>query len=436
MDAETRPGAENRTIVAVFETLEDAERALDALRRTGLRREDVSLVMREAPAPSAEAADTMGGNVVTGAATGATVGGVLGGLAGWLLAALVPGVGPVLGAGVLASTLTGAAVGAAGGGILGALLGLGVPEDEAADYVDHVTAGRILVTVHAADPARHGRALEALAGSNARDVRTYTAPDAVEESRARAGETAPARAPAAGSPAAPDRPAPVFAGLGAGRAVGMEDEGNPGRGVGDVAAVESGGPDVRGELGQATTANRDLSDELVDVSEWRSGGELSRPADTAAPDRERGLDTAEVGALPPPPSGDVAAVTLGGPDVRPPGVEAVDADRDLGAPGVPLPADSWSDDPSAWRSGGEGARADTGEGVDALAPGVSSPDAGAARDLEVAPPPREAAALPPALLSRSALAFAVPGGLESADRDLAPAPEDANPEGYGDAGPD
>src|SRR5215211_7444734 len=112
MDAETSPGSDSQTIVAVFEAPEDAEQALGALRRAGLRREDVSLVMREAPHLSDETEDTMGSNVVTGAATVATVGVILGGLAGWLLATLVPGVWPLLGAGVLASTLTAAAVGA------------------------------------------------------------------------------------------------------------------------------------------------------------------------------------------------------------------------------------------------------------------------------------------------------------------------------------
>ena len=519
MDADERPGAGSQTIVAVFETPEDAERALDALRRAGLRREDVSLVMREAPPPSTETEDTMGSSVVTGAATGATVGGLLGGLAGWLLATLVPGVGPVLGAGVLASTLTGAAVGAAGGGILGALLGLGVPEDEAAHYVGQVEAGRILVTVHTTGPAPHGRAMAALAESKAQNVRTYTAsgmtaglapaddtplavaappaaldrlvpadettplapvtadslapaddappgadearpadaapPGVVDrraaddvppaapgaaDSRAAADDDTPLRIMAAEAPAPPARPVvapPVVTAIGA-RRPGVDNEGDPGRVTGDVAAAEGGGPDVRGALGQGTSANRDLTDALEDVAEWRSGGEQVRPG-AAPPSAERGLDVpgdsaapGETPALPPPSSGDVLAVTIGGPDVRPPGMDAVDltgASRDLGAPAAPASA-SWADDPSAWRSGGDAARDDIGEGIGAV---PSPDDAGPTRALEVAPPPSTVDALPPTLLSRSALAFPAAGGLESADRDLAP--QDPNPERYGDAGP-
>src|SRR5438874_2053239 len=124
MEPEPTSAPDHQTVVGIFANEDDAGRALDELRAAGLRREEVSLVFRAAPA-NAEEPDDSGANAATGAATGATVGGLVGGLAGGLLATLVPGIGPVLGAGVLANTLTGAAIGAAGGGILGGLAGIG-----------------------------------------------------------------------------------------------------------------------------------------------------------------------------------------------------------------------------------------------------------------------------------------------------------------------
>jgi hypothetical protein len=161
-------------LVAVFDTQEDAVRALDGLREAGVRPEHVSLMMSQGQAAPGE--DDRGADVAGGAASGATMGGILGGLAGWLIglgALTIPGIGPVLGAGILGSILAGAAIGAAAGGLLGGLVGLGVPEEEARGYEAHVRAGRILLTIHTADAATAGRLRDIAEANGAYDVRIY-----------------------------------------------------------------------------------------------------------------------------------------------------------------------------------------------------------------------------------------------------------------------
>ena len=414
MDAAPGPDRESLTLVVVFENLADAEYGLQALHRTGLRDEDVSLIVRDAQAGAAAGLEgDTGANIVSGATAGATVGGVVGGLAGGLLALLVPGIGPLLGTGVLANTLAGLAVGAAGGGILGALLGLGVPADEAAAYQEHLQAGRALMIIHADSPAQAQQMMAALDSGNAYDVRLY------------GGEPAPAPAsrPTARPASASNAPLPAGDRSLAAR---PPPEQTPPLTTGDVAAVAEGGPDVRGESGVPSLASRGLTDADSDLSAWRSGGEAARPAAPA----ERGLGT-DRGAEPQSAAaaaggGDVAAVNEGGPDVRPSGVD--EAPRDLEAAGAA--GAEWANTPTDWRSGGEAARAETGEGVSA----VPATDRGlaptAAAGLE-ATPPGDTYATNPRLLSRSALRAAVPDGSPTQDRSLA---ADPNPEGYGDGG--
>jgi hypothetical protein len=103
-------------------------------------------------------------------------GGTLGAVLGWLLAggtALIPGVGPVVAAGIFGATVTGALVGGALGSIATALVGQGIPEEEAAEYEEHVRGGRTLLTVRAANGQMLGSALDIFDRNNASGVRYY-----------------------------------------------------------------------------------------------------------------------------------------------------------------------------------------------------------------------------------------------------------------------
>jgi hypothetical protein len=67
----------------------------------------------------------------------------------------IPGVGPVMLAGAaataIATALAGSAIGAAAGGLVGGLIGLGIPEEQAQLYHDHVVQGDYLVIVDGTD---------------------------------------------------------------------------------------------------------------------------------------------------------------------------------------------------------------------------------------------------------------------------------------------
>jgi hypothetical protein len=207
MDAPARSGP---VVVAVFDTQDDAAEALDGLREAGVTPRQVSLMLADRPAGEPEDADA-GGDVAGGAAGGAAVGGLVGGLAGWLAgigALAIPGIGPVIGAGVLASLLAGAALGAAAGGLLGGLVGLGIPEEAARGYESHLKAGRVLLTVHAADPGQAARVRDAVERAGAYDARIYGGSDSgprliTPPPPATVDSAPPAPDPAASAPAAP-----------------------------------------------------------------------------------------------------------------------------------------------------------------------------------------------------------------------------------------
>src|SRR3954470_604162 len=143
------------TVVRLFETRDQAHRAIGALQQAGYRPENLGIVMRDKQEAAELAAETGAGGATTAGAVG---GGVLGGLAGLLIGAgtlAIPGIGPLVAAGPLASALAtamaGGAIGAMAGGLIGTLVNMGVPEAEARDYQAGVERGGILMTVRVPD---------------------------------------------------------------------------------------------------------------------------------------------------------------------------------------------------------------------------------------------------------------------------------------------
>lgn len=136
-------------IVGVFDTEQEATRAIEGLQRQGVSNDEISVITRDRDEMKNISEDT-GTMAPEGVATGAATGGVVGGITGLLAgigALAIPGIGPILAAGPIVATLTGAAVGAGAGGLVGGLIGLGIPEDEAKEYEGHVDNGKILVLV-------------------------------------------------------------------------------------------------------------------------------------------------------------------------------------------------------------------------------------------------------------------------------------------------
>jgi len=137
------------TVVGVFDNREQAQQAVNELRRAGFQENEIGVVSREGQtAAGGKAKEDEGNRAGTGAATGAIAGAGVGAL--WALGIVtlgLPAVGPVIAGGILASVLASAAGTAVAGGIIGALVGLGIPEEEAHYYEGEFNAGRTLVTV-------------------------------------------------------------------------------------------------------------------------------------------------------------------------------------------------------------------------------------------------------------------------------------------------
>lgn len=139
------------TVVGVFADPQQAERAVDELRRAGFRNDQIGIARRgqddDQIGKPTEQSDTHSG---TGAITGAVAGAGLGALAGLgVLSGMIPVIGPAIAGGTLGIILSNAAGGAAVAGVVGALAGLGVPEHEAEYYNQEFQSGRTIVTVKA-----------------------------------------------------------------------------------------------------------------------------------------------------------------------------------------------------------------------------------------------------------------------------------------------
>jgi hypothetical protein len=146
------------TLTGLFDSYDDARRAVQDLEAAGVPHRDISLVANNARGDhevnGQRPATAAGEDAGKGAGIGATLGGVGGLLAGLGMVA-IPGLGPVVAAGWLAATaagaLGGAVIGGAAGGLVGALTHAGVPEDDAHLYAEGVRRGGTLVTAKVHD---------------------------------------------------------------------------------------------------------------------------------------------------------------------------------------------------------------------------------------------------------------------------------------------
>jgi len=153
------------TVIAVFESKHQADRAIADLKAAGFTDDDLGMVHKNAEGKVVHSDDEdtyAEEGAVAGAVAGAGAGALIG--AG-VLAGVIPVIGPVLAVGALGTILLNAAGAAAIAGIAGALIGWGIPEEDAEYYESEVQAGRYLVTVAAADDrAAEARAVLRRAG--------------------------------------------------------------------------------------------------------------------------------------------------------------------------------------------------------------------------------------------------------------------------------
>lgn len=166
------------TTVGVFQTHENAEKAISELRAFGVDASDISYVYVNANGTIVD--DHADSKIGSGIATGATTGTILGALAGLIVAnGILPGLGSLFVAGPLAAalgftgaaatTVAGAATGAAAGGLIGALDNIGVSNEDAVFYETLVRNGEILVAVNSSTLATK----DIFIRSGAREVREY-----------------------------------------------------------------------------------------------------------------------------------------------------------------------------------------------------------------------------------------------------------------------
>jgi hypothetical protein len=170
----------SRTVIGVFHSLKDAQRAFDDLTAEGFSHDEISLIANKAgttewteaaaqgPSEPESIDQGRGIRIADDAGIGAAVGGI-GGLLLSVAGLAIPGIGPVLAAGPIVAALGGAGLGAAAGGVIGALVESGVPEEKAGHYAESVRRGGTLITVRASGD-RADRAAELLDRAGAVDI--------------------------------------------------------------------------------------------------------------------------------------------------------------------------------------------------------------------------------------------------------------------------
>jgi hypothetical protein len=174
-------------ISSVFDSRDEAERAVAQLRSAGVSESAISIVAQQGG--STTSTTVVGGDTVHedhSVAKGLGVGAGVGALFG-LAALAIPGVGPFIAAGALANAFgaaggaiaAGAIVGGTAGGLTEALTSHGVSTEDARYYEDRVSQGGVFVSVDTAnagiDPERAEDILYSAGGHSANRQRTASA---------------------------------------------------------------------------------------------------------------------------------------------------------------------------------------------------------------------------------------------------------------------
>ena len=175
-------GADPGTIVGLFRSQVDAERAIRDLKDAGIAQSRIGVAMKDRDAQREPGEDS-------GEATSPE--GILGGVVGLLAgvgALAIPGVGPIIAGGALASTLAGAGIGASGGGLMGALVGMGIPEYDAKYFEKGFREGGVLVVANAGSRGPDAREILRAAGADLGGAGRAAAWDAEDEEAWRESE--------------------------------------------------------------------------------------------------------------------------------------------------------------------------------------------------------------------------------------------------------
>jgi uncharacterized membrane protein len=162
-----------RTVVGVFDSINNAGRALTDLEETGVPTENTHLIAGNDKSKHDEylkKAKEASTTTAAAAASGASFGGGLGIVAS-LAALAIPGVGPIIYGGAMLTVLTGLGIGAAAGGLIGTFKNIGISHEEAPLYEEAVRRGAVLAIAIVEDE-RARDAVEAMAARGGRDIRS------------------------------------------------------------------------------------------------------------------------------------------------------------------------------------------------------------------------------------------------------------------------
>ncbi|MET0180085.1 MAG: hypothetical protein ABW194_06325 [Novosphingobium sp.] len=143
------------TVSAVFDSQDEAQRAVEELRSAGVRDDALSVIVQHGNTTTTtsgdgEITDEHHRNILRGILGGGALGAGLG-----ILALAIPGVGPLAAAGAIAASAVpeaaaiGAAVGAAAGTLNEVLTKHGVSEEDASYYGERIKSGGVFVSVDA-----------------------------------------------------------------------------------------------------------------------------------------------------------------------------------------------------------------------------------------------------------------------------------------------
>lgn len=149
--------ASGRKATAVFDSQEEAQRAVEQLRSAGIDDAKLSLIAQSGrttttTAGDGEVVDEEHGSILRGILGGGALGAGLG-----IAALAIPGVGPLVAAGAIATSAIpgaaalGAVVGAAAGSLNEVLNSHGVTEEDSAYYGDRIQQGGTFVSVDTGD---------------------------------------------------------------------------------------------------------------------------------------------------------------------------------------------------------------------------------------------------------------------------------------------
>lgn len=155
-----------KTVIGLFESRDQAERAASELRGSGFK-DEISILAADRDNTAHKTTGT-GSESLT---SGVTTGGVLGGLAGLGLGAgalAIPGIGPIIAAGPIAGLVSGALT----GGVAGGLVDWGIPAERGKFYEDKVKEGKILASVRT-EEGKINSAADILRRNGARDVEIH-----------------------------------------------------------------------------------------------------------------------------------------------------------------------------------------------------------------------------------------------------------------------